>query len=251
MSLQNLSQPPSGPAWANIRGLDNHFEVSETAEVSADWEIQGDRNRVVLGAGVRIERYAPAGFGATVPDIGKRSGAAVVIEGDDNLLQVAPGVRLAMTIVIRGHGNRVIIGDDAYLHGFANLITDSALLSVGARTTMVQGSLQLHEPLRLEIGEDCMISSQVYVSVSDIHGIRDQATGDRINPGASVSIGDHVWLGLRTMVMKGAVIGSGAITAAGAIVSGEVAGNTIVAGSPARMVRDGVVWTRELDGPGI
>lgn len=239
--------PPEGPfpPWASVSGIGNRIEA-DAAEVSAAVEVAGAGNRLSFGEGVEVERYAPAGFGATVPDIGRRSDAAIQIEGDDNVVEIAAGARLAMTVVIRGSGNRIAIGQGAYLHGFANLITDGARLIVGPGTTMVQGSLQLHEPLTLSIGEDCMISSQVYVSVSDIHAIHDRRTGARINPGASVDIGDHVWLGLRTMVMKGARIGSGSITAAGAIVSGEVPANAIVAGAPARVLRQGVSWTRDM-----
>ncbi|MFN7237947.1 MAG: acyltransferase, partial [Brevundimonas sp.] len=63
----------------------------------------------------------------------------------------------------------------------------------------------------------------------------------------SVEIGDHVWLGLRSMVMKGSRIGDGSVVAAGALVSGEVEPACIVGGTPARVLRRGVVWRRDFD----
>ncbi len=233
-------------AGVSTQGQDNVVDLAPDATLTGRVEVVGARNRIHLGSGALVERYAPAGFGATVPDIGRRSDASIQIEGNDNLVEIAEGARLGMTIVVRGDGNRIVIGRDCWLHGFANLITDQATLIVGARTTMVQGSLQLHEPLTLSIGEDCMISSQVYVSVSDIHPIHDKATGARINAGRPVEIGDHVWLGLRTMVMKGARVGAGAVTAAGSIVSGEVPPHCIVGGAPARVLRREVRWSRDL-----
>jgi carbonic anhydrase/acetyltransferase-like protein (isoleucine patch superfamily) len=234
-------------AGVSSRGEGNAVDLAPDCVIGGRIEVIGRRNRLTAAPGAILERYAPAGFGATVPDIGKRSDASILIEGDDNVVEIAEGTRLGMNIVVRGNGNRIVIGRDAWLHGFANLITDGATLKVGSRTTMVQGSLQLHEPLTLSIGEDCMISSQVYVSVSDIHPIHDRATGARINAGRSVEIGDHVWLGLRTMVMKGSRIGPGAITAAGSIVSGEVPAHCIAGGAPARVMRREVTWSRELD----
>lgn len=247
--IKATDEPGSAPFKAGVssRGEGNVIDLAPDCALSGRIEVTGARNRLTIASGATLERYAPAGFGATVPDIGKRSDASLLIEGDDNVVEIASGARLGMNIVIRGNGNRIRIGPETWLHGFANLITDGATLTVGARTTMVQGSLQLHEPLTLSIGEDCMISSQVYVSVSDIHPIRDRVSGARINPGRPVEIGDHVWLGLRTMVMKGARIGHGAITAAGSIVSGEVPPHSLVGGAPARVMRNDVAWSRDLD----
>lgn len=249
-SRKSISTDPdkvSFEAGVSTQGQDNLVDLAPDATLTGRIEVVGTGNRVRLGSSALVERYAPAGFGATVPDIGRRSDASLQIEGNDNVVEIAEGARLGMTIVVRGDGNRVVIGRDCWLHGFANLITDRATLTIGARTTMVQGSLQLHEPLDLTIGEDCMISSQVYVSVSDIHPIYDRTTDVRINAGRAVEIGDHVWLGLRTMVMKGARIGSGSVTAAGSIVSGEVPPHCIVGGAPARVMRREVRWSRDLD----
>ena len=50
-------------------------------------------------------------------------------------------------------------------------------------------------------------------------------------------IGHDTWIGHAAIVRPGVRIGHGAVVGAGAIVTGDVAPYTIVAGSPARMVR--------------
>lgn len=234
------------PEGVRIHGPDNVFDADETAWLEGGVEVSGHGNRVSLGRHCRLERFAPAGFSATVPDIGVRRDTALIVEGDDNVVEVAEGARLAMNIVVRGRNNRVRIDKGCYLHGFGNLIGDGASLFVGEGTTMVQGSIQLHEPTSVTIGKDCMISSQVYISVSDIHPIFDRESGRRINHPRAVDIGDHVWLGLRAMVLKGARIGDGAIVAAGTLVSGEVPAHALVAGFPGRLLRKNVAWRRDL-----
>jgi len=234
------------PDRVTVEGPDNLIEANASVMLDGGVEVAGRGNRLSFGQNVRLERYAPAGFAATVPDIGVRRDIALIVEGDDNVVEVADDVRLAMNIVVRGRNNHIRIERGCYLHGFGNLITDGATLTVGAGTTMVQGSIQLHEPVTVTIGKDCMISSQVYISVSDIHPIYDRETGARINPARPVEIGDHVWLGLRAMVLKGARIGEGAVLAAGTLVSGEVPARSIVAGSPARVMRRNVDWRRDL-----
>lgn len=53
-----------------------------------------------------------------------------------------------------------------------------------------------------------------------------------------IVIGKNVWLGANVTVLPGVTIGDGAIVAAGAVVTKDVAPMTIVAGVPAKYVRD-------------
>ncbi len=50
-------------------------------------------------------------------------------------------------------------------------------------------------------------------------------------------IGDGAWIGMRAMIMPGVTLGEGAVIASGAIVTRDVSAYTIVAGNPARPVR--------------
>lgn len=57
-----------------------------------------------------------------------------------------------------------------------------------------------------------------------------------------ISIGDHVWIGARSTILKGVSIGDGAVVAAGSLVTRDVPPGALVGGSPARMVRPKVEW---------
>lgn len=52
-----------------------------------------------------------------------------------------------------------------------------------------------------------------------------------------VSIGDGVWVGARTTILPGAVIGPGCVVAAGSVVTGELAANGLYGGVPATLIR--------------
>lgn len=220
--------------------------VASDVDISTRILIRGRGNRLLIEAGASIAAFAPAGFAPTVPDGGVTGPHTLIIEGEDNTVRIGAGTRLGLNLTVRGQRNRVEIGEACHLHGFVNVLCSDARLAIGARTTMVQGSIQLHEPGEIVFGEDCMISSQVYVSLSDIHPIFDLSTGQRINPAGSINVGDHVWAGLRCMILKGAQIGGGSIIAAGSIVSGQTPENVVVAGAPARLLRENVAWLREL-----
>lgn len=90
----------------------------------------------------------------------------------------------------------------------------------------------------ITIGNDVAISEEVTIRDSDNH----EVVGRQSPSTAPIVIGDHVWIGLRSTILKGVTIGSGSIVAAGSIVTKDVAPNTLVAGVPAVPRRSDVHW---------
>ena len=59
---------------------------------------------------------------------------------------------------------------------------------------------------------------------------------------APIHIGNHVWVGVRAIILKGVTIGDGAIIAAGSVVTRDVPANTLVGGVPAKIIKDNISW---------
>ena len=91
---------------------------------------------------------------------------------------------------------------------------------------------------RISIGKDCAIARDVIIRDTDAHEILN-STNKMIQ---EVSIGDHVWIGSRAIIMKGVAIGDGSIIAAGAIVTKDVPAKCLVGGVPAKVIRKNVEW---------
>jgi maltose O-acetyltransferase len=98
-------------------------------------------------------------------------------------------------------------------------------------------------PLRVDLGAPVRIGDRVQLG----HDVALLTANHRIGPphdrcgglvAAPIVIGDGVWIASRVTVLPGVTIGNGAVVAAGAVVSRDVAPNTLVAGVPARWVRD-------------
>lgn len=53
-------------------------------------------------------------------------------------------------------------------------------------------------------------------------------------------IGTHCFIGARSIIMPGVFVGDHSVVAAGSVVTADVAPHTIVGGSPARVIRDGI-----------
>ena len=90
----------------------------------------------------------------------------------------------------------------------------------------------------IEIGKGCAISDNVCIADSDSHCIDGQK--DKVM--APIVIGDHVWIGKNAIVLKGVTIGSGAVIGAGSVVTKDVPSNTVVAGNPARPIKEIESW---------
>lgn len=91
---------------------------------------------------------------------------------------------------------------------------------------------------RITIGEGCVIARDVIIRDYDGHNIKipDYKIAEEIH------IGRNVWIGNRAMVLKGVHIGEGSIVAAGAIVTKDVPPHCIVAGIPAKVIKENVEW---------
>ena len=94
---------------------------------------------------------------------------------------------------------------------------------------------------RITIGDGVAIARGVFIYDSDHHQILD-AHGEQTNPPMPVMIGNHVWIGVGAIVLKGVTIGDGAVIAAGAVVTHDVPPGCMAAGNPARVIREDIDW---------
>ncbi|HZU82927.1 MAG TPA: acyltransferase [Polyangiaceae bacterium] len=114
------------------------------------------------------------------------------------------------------------------------------LLSIG-RDTYISAPLHIDIGAAVRIGDRINIGHDVALLTID-HEIRD---GDRRCGelrGEPIRIEDGAWLGSRATILPGVTVGRGAIVAAGAVVTKDVPADTMVAGVPAKVVR-------QLDAP--
>ena len=96
-----------------------------------------------------------------------------------------------------------------------------------------------HFSCHIHIGSDVLIASNVAMVGGD-HEI-DNISGLMRNSGRStimpIIIEDNVWIGHGAIILHGVTIHSGSVVAAGSVVTKNVDFNTIVAGNPARPIR--------------
>ena len=88
---------------------------------------------------------------------------------------------------------------------------------------------------KISIGKSSMIASDVTITDSDWHGIYDRT--DYVALPKEVEIEENVWIGERSIVLKGSKIGKNSIIGAGSVVAGDIPENCVFAGNPAKFVK--------------
>jgi len=151
------------------------------------------------------------------------------------------------TISIVGNNNKIILGDSVCMHECGLCLeNDGGTIFVGDKT-LVCGPTHFSciEGTKITVGADCLFSSDTLLRTGDSHSVLDM-DGKRINPAKDICIGDRVWFGTRAMCMKGAALANDSILSAGAILTKAIeTSNVVVAGVPAKIVKENVKWCRE------
>lgn len=97
----------------------------------------------------------------------------------------------------------------------------------------VNASLGAHSPIR--IGHRVRISKEVQIETAGLDFL--SGPPPYRHQSKPIIIEDGVWIGTRSMVLGGVRIGAHAVIAAGSIVTRDVPPRTLVAGTPAKVIR--------------
>jgi len=122
-------------------------------------------------------------------------------------------------------------------------VGNRAILKIGDGVYLNEG-VKIVCNISVAIGDRCLIASDVVILDDDGHPVDwrerhnhwPEFPEDRL--GAPIVIEDNVWIGTRAIILKGVHIGTGSVIGAGAVVTHNVPPATVVAGVPARVVRD-------------
>lgn len=129
----------------------------------------------------------------------------------------------------------LIIDSFKFYTGFNITVNNGAKLVIGSGYANYNVKIDCFD--EIVIGQNVAISHNVIIRDSDSHTL----TGQR-KKSAPIHIGNHVWIGMNSIILKGVSIGNGAVIAAGAVVTHDVPAKSLVAGVPAKIIRNNVEW---------
>lgn len=147
--------------------------------------------------------------------------------------------RNASELVLCNNSKLIIDGNFALYQGASIYVGKGATLYIKGNSFLNTNTV-LNCFSYIEIGKGTMISDDVRIQDSDNHNIIINGTEKESTK--PIIIGDRVWVGKNVLILKGVTVGDGAIIAAGSVVVKDVPSKTLVAGNPAKVIKENVEW---------
>lgn len=178
---------------------------------------------------------------------GVKLGRNVRVQALTSLFAERPSARLSI-------GDDSIIYERAHVHAFG-----SGELTIGK--SCIIGDARIYARSRISIGDRVVTSWNVFIQDFDAHPVDPELRARQLTwmcqkfrpsyrkvesqlpfvwdfPTDPILIGNDVWIGANSTILKGARIGDGCVIAAGAVVPrGDYPARSIIAGVPAKAIK--------------
>ena len=155
-------------------------------------------------------------------------------------------------VIFKKNGSVLKIGDNCSIKSsfLSNLIGLSQRTVIVARTKEAEieigdnvgiSGATIYARKGIFIGDNTLIGANVKILDNDFHPIEVEARNrddKQMIREKKVSIGKDCFIGCNALILKGTIIGEGSVVGAGSVVSGEFPSNVIIAGNPARIIKN-------------
>ena len=125
------------------------------------------------------------------------------------------GMPFNTRLFVDGDDGTIIIGDNCHINGAC-----------------------IHAKSNISLGNKCVVASGVHIIDSNGHEVKSLDRRHVQDVPRPISIGNNVWIGLNVIILKGTIIGDNAVIYAGSVVKGEFPANCIIAGNPAKIIKN-------------
>ena len=145
---------------------------------------------------------------------------------------------------------KILIGDGSQIAGILLIVPYGGKISIG-KNCYVGDHSRIWSAEEVCIGDNVLISHNVNIMDTNAHETdlkeRAETYKKQVKEGypklkgsvetAKIKIGNHVWVGFNSIILKGVTIGEGVIVAAGSVVTKDVPAYSMVAGNPAIIIK--------------
>lgn len=190
------------------------------------WIARGLRNRLLNRVGYAILRSKGVSLGNKV----RFHGLPIVSLAPRSTINIADRVVLCSESASTALGvSRPVILRTLYPDASISIAEEAGL----SGTVICAAS-------RVEIGPECLVGADVIIADTNFHSIVPEGRRSCIDKDsigfAPVKIGRNVFVGARSVILKGVTVGDDAVIGAGSVVTRNIPEGAIAAGNPARIV---------------
>lgn len=151
----------------------------------------------------------------------------IQVTGNNNIIEIlCRDIIKDFSLIVYGNNCHVQIGEGTAING-------AKVVCMGNGTKII-------------IGKHCLFASNINIWASDTHPIyMIDNISTPINRSRDIIINDHVWVGENATILKGVTLNTNSIVGMNTVVTKDVPCGTIVVGNPARVVKQGITWSRD------
>lgn len=143
-------------------------------------------------------------------------------------------------------GKLFINGKTNFGRGSKISIKEDAKLSIGANFS-ISGNSSIICCKDIFFGNDCLLSWDILILDSDFHSILDR-NKRRLNLASPINIGNHVWIGCRSTILKGVRIPNDCVIAASSVLTKSFNTDSVIIGGSGlqqRVLKENITWCKE------
>lgn len=137
---------------------------------------------------------------------------------------------------------KLVVGQNVMIHrGTKVVVHENGTLRIDDGT-YINENARLHCRKCISIGKKCAIAWNTNILDTDIHSICYSIEG-KTNYDSNISIGDKVWIGANSTILKGTTIENNCIIAANSLVKGTLHSQHIYGGNPCNELTTFETWS--------
>ena len=183
-----------------------------------------------------------------------------IILGQNNRIlineNIEPEKYKLLNIYIKGNNNTIIIDEPISITKNLSInigriagdyTVNNTIVKIGSNCSFEDVNILVTaDNSRISIGKDCMLASNVVFRTGELHHlIFDLCSGEYIDKGFEINIGEHVWICDNALIMKKAKVASGCIIGMNSVVTKTfTVENCVIAGNPAKICKENILWMR-------
>lgn len=155
------------------------------------------------------------------------SGCQLALVGDNNLFSIRASnkTRMLRVFFYIADGCAIEIGRNCFINNNASFIAKEK------------------SGTRIVVGNDCVIAADCLLRCGDGHTLINEYNGTPLNEPDDIILEDHVWVGVRCVLLKGTYLAENSVVGAMALVNKRFdIPNVLLGGVPAKIIKSGINW---------